>query len=346
MKQKTKVIIALAALWAIVGTATVSAKKKPETQKLADKEQALQTITIEATKAHIGFLASDELNGRKAGTRDSKIAAQYIKSMLRQWGIAPLGDNYEHPFEAYSMEWQKRKPYYVEPDSVAKLKQMTHRKLSMVNILGMIPGKKSDEYVIVGAHFDHIGCDPDLEEDKIYNGADDNASGVSAVLQIAKAFASSKSVPERNVIFAFWDGEELGLLGSKHFTQSCPFIHQVKGYLNFDMIGRNNKPENPQHVVYFYTASHPAFGEWLKEDIQRYGLQLDPVYKPWDNPVGGSDNGSFAKKGVPIIWYHTDGHPDYHQPGDEAHKINYEKATDITRTSFLNVWNLANVESY
>ena len=75
-------------------------------------------------------------------------------------------------------------------------------------------------------------------------------------------------------------------------------------------------------------------------------MNLDPSYRAWDNPVGGSDNGSFAKKGIPIIWYHTDGHPDYHQPGDEACKINYEKTRDITRAAFLNVWNLANVESY
>ncbi len=346
MEQKTKAIVAMTALWAVMGVATVSAKKDKGTKTMTAKEMAMQTITMDAAKAHIGFLASDELRGRKAGTNDSKVAAQYIKSMLRQWGIAPLADKYEQPFSAYSMEWQKKKPYYVEPDSVAKLKGMTHRKLNMYNILGMIPGKKTDEYVIVGAHFDHVGYDPDLDGDQIYNGADDNASGVSAVLQIAKAFVESKTVPERNIIFAFWDGEELGLLGSKYFVQTCQFIDQVKGYLNFDMIGRNNKPENPSYMVYFYTAAHTAFGDWLKEDIQRYGLNLDPSYRAWDNPVGGSDNGSFAKKGIPIIWYHTDGHPDYHQPGDEACKINYEKTRDITRAAFLNVWNLANVESY
>lgn len=92
------------------------------------------------------------------------------------------------------------------------------------------------------------------------------------------------------------------------------------------MIGRNNKPEQPQHVVYFYTAAHPAFGEWLKRDITRYGLQLQPDYRPWDNPVGGSDNASFARSGIPVIWYHTDGHPDYHQPSDHAALLNWEKS--------------------
>lgn len=136
------------------------------------------------------------------------------------------------------------------------------------------------------------------------------------------------------------------MLGSKHFVQHCPFLKQIKGYLNFDMIGRNNKPEQPQHVVYFYTAAHPAFGAWLKRDITRYGLQLQPDYRPWDNPVGGSDNASFARSGIPVIWYHTDGHPDYHQPSDHAALLNWEKVVEITKASFLNAWNLANESNY
>lgn len=126
--------------------------------------------------------------------------------------------------------------------------------------------------------------DETLANDRIYNGADDNASGVSAVLQIARAFLATGQKPLRTVIFAFWDGEEKGLLGSKYFVQSCPFISQVKGYLNFDMIGRNNKPEQPQHVVYFYTAAHPVFGDWLKQDIARYSLRRNPDSPLRDRP--------------------------------------------------------------
>ncbi len=107
-----------------------------------------------------------------------------------------------------------------------------------------------------------------------------------------------------------------------------------KGYLNFDMIGRNNKPQQPKQVVYFYTAAHPVFGDWLKEDIRKYGLQLEPDYRAWENPIGGSDNGSFAKVGIPIIWYHTDGHPDYHQPSDHADRLNWDKVVEITKASF------------
>lgn len=310
-------------------------------------EKGLQSINRTSAEAIVEFLADDELQGREAGMHGSRVAARYIVSCLKEAGIRPLDKNdYYQPFEAYAKERQQRGRWQVHPDSVAVLKQGTHRSLKMDNVLAYIPGKRSDEYVIVGAHFDHLGVDETLADDKIYNGADDNASGVSAVLQIARAFALSGEKPLRNVIFAFWDGEEKGLLGSKHFVQHCPFLKQIKGYLNFDMIGRNNKPEQPQHVVYFYTAAHPAFGEWLKQDITRYGLQLQPDYRPWDNPVGGSDNASFARSGIPVIWYHTDGHPDYHQPSDHAALLNWEKVVEITKASFLNVWNLANESNY
>ena len=309
-------------------------------------ERALNTINRSSAEATINFLASDELQGREAGFHGSRVTSEYIVSLLQWMGVSPLADSYFQPFDAYRKERQKKGRLEVHPDSIAKLKQEVHQKLTMRNVLGMIPGKNTKEYVIVGAHFDHLGIDPVLDGDQIYNGADDNASGVSAVLQIARAFLASGQQPERNVIFAFWDGEETGLLGSKYFVQTCPFLSQIKGYLNFDMIGRNNKPQQPKQVVYFYTAAHPVFGDWLKEDIRKYGLQLEPDYRAWENPIGGSDNGSFAKVGIPIIWYHTDGHPDYHQPSDHADRLNWDKVVEITKASFLNMWKMANEKSF
>ena len=309
-------------------------------------ERALNTINRSSAEATINFLASDELQGREAGFHGSRVTSEYIVSLLQWMGVSPLADSYFQPFDAYRKERQKKGRLEVHPDSIAKLKQEVHQKLTMRNVLGMIPGKNTKEYVIVGAHFDHLGIDPVLDGDQIYNGADDNASGVSAVLQIARAFLASGQQPERNVIFAFWDGEEKGLLGSKYFVQTCPFLSQIKGYLNFDMIGRNNKPQQPKQVVYFYTAAHPVFGDWLKEDIRKYGLQLEPDYRAWENPIGGSDNGSFAKVGIPIIWYHTDGHPDYHQPSDHADRLNWDKDVEITKASFLNMWEMANGKSF
>jgi hypothetical protein len=108
------------------------------------------------------------------------------------------------------------------------------------------------------------------------------------------------------------------------------------------MIGRNNDESRPKQVVYFYTEGTPAFGEWLKKDVEKYNLQLEPDYRPWDKPVGGSDNSTFAKRNIPIMWYHTNGHPDYHLPGDEPAKINWNKLVEITKASFLGMWKMAN----
>ena len=308
-------------------------------------ERGLKSINRTSAEAIVGFLADNELQGREAGMHGSRVAARYLAANLKEAGIRPLyGDSYFQPFEACAKErQQKGARWQVHPDSIAAIKRTNaFQRLALNNILGMIPGKRADEIVIVGAHYDHLGIDPMLDGDQIYNGADDNASGVSAVLQIARAFLATGTRPERTVIFAFWDGEEKGLLGSRAFVQSFPDIKNVKGYLNFDMIGRNNDESRPTHVVYFYTASRPVFGDWLKDDIREYGLDLAPDYRPWDNPVGGSDNGSFARVGIPIIWYHTDGHPDYHQPSDHAERINWDKVVNITKASFLNMWNMAN----
>ena len=311
------------------------------------EKKGLETINRASAEAHIGFLASDELQGREAGYLSGRIAGQYIVAYLKTLGLQPLyGDSFFQPFEAYRKERQRKARYQVHPDSIALLKKEVHQKLSLRNVLAKIEGKNPNEYVIVGAHYDHLGLDPLLDGDQIYNGADDNASGVAAVLQIARAFLATGVQPERTVIFAFWDGEEKGLLGSEFFVQSCSFVKQIKGYLNFDMIGRNNDESKPRHVVYFYTEAHPVFGDWLKNDIKEYGLKLEPNYRPWDRPVGGSDNASFAERDIPVIWYHTDGHPDYHLPSDHADRINWEKTVDITKASFLNMWNLANEEKY
>ena len=281
-------------------------------------ERGYRTILSSDARLFVETLASDSLQGRCAGDEGGRMAAEYIISLLGEWGIRPLdGGGYMHPF--------------VVGDC------------GMNNILAVIPGT-SDEYVIVGAHYDHVGIGAAVDGDSCYNGADDNASGVSAVLQIARAVKKMRKTPERGIIFAFWDGEEKGLLGSRHFVENCAFLSHVSAYMNFDMIGRG-PVNNPKHLTYFYTASHPLFGDWLKEDMEVRGFSFVPDYRAWDNPTGGSDNAYFAKNGIPIVWYHTEGHPDYHRPSDTADKIDYEKMTDITRAAFLCTWRLAN-ESY
>ena len=328
----------------LMGVAQLDAATPKKKDKVTPEAKGVASINRATAEAHVEFLACDELEGREAGWKGGRIAGNYIISCLKQMGLQPLfEDGYVQPFEACHAERQKRgQRWQVHPDSIAKLKQDVHQSLDMRNILAKIDGKNPNEIVIIGAHYDHLGYDPMLKGDQIYNGADDNASGVQAVLQVARAFLATGVQPERTVIFAFWDGEEKGLLGSKHFALAYPEIGKVKGYLNYDMIGRNNNEANPKHFVYFYTEAYPMFGDWLKNDIVTYDLQLEPNYRPWDKPVGGSDNGTFAKLGIPIIWYHTDAHPDYHMPGDHGERCNWPKMVDITKASFTAFWKMAN----
>lgn len=342
-----KRIASYISLAAVALSALSLSAKSPKTPQITPKQKGYETINRITAEGHIGFLAADELAGREAGYPSGRIATAYIEAYFRTLGLEPWnGESYRQPFEAYRKERQKKGRYTVHPDSIAVLKKEVYQRLPLTNVMARIEGKNPNEIVVMGAHYDHLGVDPLLDGDKIYNGADDNASGVSAVLQIARAFLESGVKPERTIIFALWDGEEKGLLGSEHFVLTYPDLSKIKGYINFDMIGRNNNEAKPKHVVYFYTEAHPAFGEWLKNDVEKYGLQLEPNYRPWDRPIGGGDNGSFAKRDIPIIWYHTDGHPDYHQPSDHADRINYEKVVEITRAAYLNLWNMANLPTF
>ena len=330
-------ILFLALLFALCGNSVA--------QNARDK--GLSIISAENAQNYVGFLADDFLQGRGAGTDGGRMAAAYIVSLLADWGVAPLlDDGYCQPFEAVKSTDAYNKRWEISLDSLSVLgKKAGYEVVALNNILAVIPGKNSDEMVIIGAHYDHMGNDYPVLGDSCYNGADDNASGVSAVLQIAKAMKLSGAVPRRTVVFAFWDAEERGLLGSRHFVSTLCGNAEIKAYMNFDMIGRGPK-SNPAHLSYFYSAANAAFGEWLRDDCKKHSFCFLPDYRPTENLNVGSDNASFAPLGIPIVWYHTEGHPDYHLPSDVAKKIDYRKLTDITRAAYLCAWRLANEKDY
>lgn len=313
----------------------------------SQKECGYETISEKSAREYISILAGDSLQGRSAGTQGGQMAATYIVSLLGEWGVEPLlPQGYCQNFDVVKSSDPYIKKWEISPDSVNRLKNMPNFELlTLNNILAAIPGKNSDEMVIIGAHYDHMGIDVPIAGDSCYNGADDNASGVSAVLQIAKAMKRSGHTPERTIVFAFWDGEERGLLGSRHFVSTFPSCDRIKVYMNFDMIGRGPK-DNPAHLTYFYSKSNPAFADWLADDCEKYRFSFEPDYRPSESLVSGSDNAPFARMGIPIVWYHTEGHCDYHLPSDVAEKINYSKLTDITRAAYLCVWRLANEKRY
>lgn len=328
----------LLSLLAGLVTMPIQAKKV----KITPEQKGLQTINLTTAKAHVEFLASDLLKGREAGTESGHIAGEYLISTLKQMEATPLmGDSFVQPFEGYSY-FNKTSGYTVDPQRIEQIKQGPHRVAHMRNLLAKIEGKNPEEIVVIGAHYDHLGYDPMLVDDQIYNGADDNASGVQAVLQILRAFLSTGHQPERTVIFALWDGEEKGLCGSQYFVNHFADIKKVKGYLNFDMIGRDCVEGRNDHFNYMYTAKDSVYADWLKADIQGYSLFLDPSYSPSDDFSGGSDQVPFFNAGASIMWFQTGGHPDYHKPSDECKHINWEKMVEITKAAFLCFWKMAN----
>ena len=216
----------LAVMMLIGASSLNAASPKKKAKEMTPEAKGVASINRATAEAHVDFLACDELEGREAGWKGGRIAGNYIISCLKQMGLQPLfEDGYVQPFEACHAERQKRgQRWQVHPDSIANLKQGVHQSLDLRNILCKIEGKNPNEIVIIGAHYDHLGYDPMLKGDQIYNGADDNASGVQAVLQVARAFLATGVQPERTTIFAFWDGEEKCLLGSKYYALTYPEI--------------------------------------------------------------------------------------------------------------------------
>lgn len=333
-----KYIILLLAIIASLPSVQLEAKKK----KILPEQQALTTINRATAEAHVEFLASDALKGRESGTPDGYIAGEYIIAVLKQMGATPLlGNSFAQPFDAYSIE-RKNAGFTVHPESIEKIKKKPHRIAPMRNILAKIEGKNPEEIVVVGAHYDHLGYDPMLVGDKIFNGADDNASGVQAVLQILRAFLATGVQPEKTVIFALWDGEERGLLGSTYFVNNFADIKKVKGYMNFDMIGRNNMEHRPQHFNLMYMPKDSIYKSWLLSDIEKNALRLDPDFKTSEDFSGGSDQVPFFKAGASIVWYQTGAQPDFHMPTDERSRINWDKMVEITKAAYLCLWKMAN----
>uniref|UniRef100_UPI003216F9B8 M20/M25/M40 family metallo-hydrolase n=1 Tax=uncultured Draconibacterium sp. TaxID=1573823 RepID=UPI003216F9B8 len=211
--------------------------------------------------------------------------------------------------------------------------------LGLRNILGIIEGENPDKIMVVGAHYDHLG----KYNGHIFNGADDNGSGVVAVTTIAKAFMESGIKPKCTILFALWDGEERGLLGSRYFIDSFEEMDKVVLYLNFDMVGRNGSPDAPGNkVAMIYTKAYSGLEKTSKKNIKNFGLNLDVNFSATENPTGGSDNSGFAKKDIPIFWFHTGGHTDYHQASDHVELINWQKLEDIIKLSYLDMWEFAN----
>jgi hypothetical protein len=219
-----------------------------------------------------------------------------------------------------------------------------------------------NEYVALGAHYDHVGTNPNARsDDKIWNGADDDGSGTVAVLSIAETLAKTPKRPKRSVLFVWHCGEEKGLWGSEYFNKFPTVdIKNVVTQLNIDMIGRSRKPDNTdkrnaelsgENDIYVIGSEmmSSTLGAITKGTNDAY-LKLGYDYR-YDDPKDKnrfffrSDHFNYAHNGIPIVFWFDGVHEDYHQPGDEAQKIDYTKMEKITRTIFLTLWEVTDLKT-
>lgn len=262
----------------------------------------------------IAYLASDALEGRRAGTRGNDSAAAYLSRRYAALRLAPVSGakgcgagcapSYILPFTAY------------EP-----VRNAAPHALPTQNVAGIVRGYDPalrGEYVVIGAHFDHLGrstegaLDPDAR-DAIRNGADDNASGSAAVLALARRFAARPT--KRSILVTHFSGEEEGLLGSAYFVEHTPVpLAQMDAMVNFDMVGRLRDDK----LIVYGLATAKEMDDVIAHANETVGLKVSLV----GDGFGPSDQSSFYAKDIPVLHFFTDVHPDYHRATDDADKIN------------------------
>ncbi len=286
-------------------------------------------------KDHLNLLANDVFEGRKTGEKGQKLAANYIAGHYKHLGIKPP-KGYDNYFQEIPKEFFNK-----NSNSTSE------------NVVAFIPGSEfPDEVIVVSAHYDHLGKNGEI----IYNGADDNASGTSAVMEIAKALQNAKNDgygPKRSILFLNLTGEEEGLFGSKYYTSHpiFPLANTIVN-LNIDMIGRIDKKHknNPNYIYLIGSDKLSRELHYISEDVNKKytKLKLDYTFNDDKDPnryYYRSDHYNFAKNNIPVIFYFNGIHEDYHKPSDTADKINFEILSKRTQLIFYTVWEIANREN-
>ncbi len=277
----------------------------------------------------MSVLASDSLAGRRAGSEESRTAAGLIAGQFEQIGLEAAGDS--GFFQRVPLRLESRPsgrtrvrhlPGWSEFDSLPPDGRVVE-----TNVIGLVRGSDpelSDEYVLVTAHFDHVGVGRAVAGDSVYNGADDDASGVVALIEIARALVPAP--PHRTVVFAAMAGEELGLLGTRWYVANptVPLAATVAA-LNLEMIGRPDTALGPGRLWltgFERTTMGPAF--------TNAGLGIEPDPRPDQNFYERSDNIAFARIGIPAHTLSSFGlHDDYHSPDDEVERIDFDHLESV-----------------
>ena len=253
-----------------------------------------QIISEKLVEKHLLTLADDFMEGRRAGSKGIELAAKYIESEFERIGLTKF-------------------------DTLSSFRQnFTAREMSLYNIIGVLKGKsKANEYVIISAHYDHLGVKTGNDEDLIFNGANDNASGVTAVLALAEHY-KALDLNERSILFVTFTAEEMGLIGSDYFGKQIPPKQVIAG-INIEMIGKES-PFGPK-TAWITGFDRSDFGQIIQKNLlnSNYSVYADPYvdYRLFFR----SDNASLARLGVPAHTFSTspmDKDLDYHKVSDES----------------------------
>ena len=308
------------------------------------------SITEKDLKDLLYVYASDEFEGRNTGEPGQKLAVNFIRDFYKANDIEKA-INTENYFQKFLVDFSGRQ--VANPDDIDT--RITKENIDWVrteNVAAIIRGsEKPNEYIIITAHLDHVG----IEGDDIYNGADDDGSGSMALLEIAQAFKLAVldgNRPKRSIVILHVSAEEKGLLGSRYYVENPLFpLENTITNLNVDMIGRTDPTRESDNDHYIYLIGTDRLSSMLHETSEKVNertvnLELDYRFNAWDDPnrfYFRSDHFNFAKNNIPVIFYFSGTHEDYHMPTDTADKIRYDLLTQRARLIFHTAWEIANM---
>ena len=262
-------------------------------------------------RSHVSFLAADSLEGRAPGTRGEQLAIRYIEKHFKEFGLKPLGSK----GFIQNFDYTER-PHAHNSDGQESVQRQGN------NVIGFLDNK-AEKTLVIGAHFDHLGNEDgrgsSLASDpkgQVHNGADDNASGVAGLLELARIYSSNKKAEKVNFLFMAFSAEEAGLIGSKHFLQNPTIpLDRIPAMVNMDMIGRLRDSSNS--LIVGGVGTSPLWIPILEKLNSGFALKYDTA------GMGPSDHASFYLKDKPVLHFFSGTHSDYHKPSDDVEKINF-----------------------
>ena len=285
----------------------------------AKAQRGKTTVTEKSVRKHMEALAGDEMNGRGSASADELTAAKYIASQLKLLRIKPAGDNGGY---LQTVNFKRR---------ARGASDQAPTEATTTNVLGIIPGRDpvlTKETILLSAHLDHLGAGREVNGDKVYNGADDDASGVTAVLELAKALMSGPR-PKRTVVFALFGSEEIGGWGARYFQEHPPVpFESLVANLEFEMIGRPDAAV-ARDTLWLTGYERSNLGPALKV----FGARLVADPHPEQRFFQRSDNIVLARKGIVAHTVSSFGlHTDYHRPSDDLAHIDFVHMTDAIKS--------------